>query len=108
MQLNLYLLIWLTPTNPLFTTPTASFTATVATVPDSFITADIHTYNNALALLYNVLNDALCIRRKDVGLQSILQKREIRLSKSTTHNTELSSVALLINELTNTFLKLRE
>jgi hypothetical protein len=108
MQLNLHLLIWLTLTNPLPITPTASFTATIAAVPDSLIAADIHTYNNALALLYNVLNDASCVRRKDVGLQNILQKRERRLSKSTAHNTELSSVAPLINELINTFLKSRE
>jgi hypothetical protein len=108
MQLNLHLLIWLTPTNLLFITPTASFTATVAAVPDSLIAADIHTHNNALVLLYNVLNNALCARRKNVSLQSILQKREMRLSKSTAHNTELSSVAPLINELINTFLKSRE
>jgi hypothetical protein len=108
MQLNLHLLIWLRLTNLLLTTPTASFTATIAAVLDSLITADIHTYNNALALLYNVLNDALCARRKDVGLQNILQKRKRHLSKSTACNTELSSAAFLINELINTFLKSRE
>jgi hypothetical protein len=68
MQPNLHLLIWLRLTNLLFITPTASFTATIAAVSDSLIAADIHTYNNALALLYNVLNNALCARRKDVGL----------------------------------------
>jgi hypothetical protein len=108
MQLNLHLLIWLRLTNLLLTTPTVSFTTTIAAVPDSFIAADIHTYNNALALLYNVLNNALYARRKDVGLQSILQKRERRLSKSTARNTKLSLVAPLINELINTFLKSRE
>jgi hypothetical protein len=108
MQLDLHLLIWLRLTSLLLTIPTASFTITIAAVPDSLIAADIHTHNNALALLYNVLNDALCARRKDVSLQSILQKRERRLSKSTAHNTELSSVAPLINKLINTFLKSRE
>jgi hypothetical protein len=108
IQLDLHLLIWLRLTSLLFTTPTASFTATIAAVPDSLIAADTHTYNNALALLYNVLNNALCARKKDVGLQSILQKRERRLSKSTAHNTKLSLVASLINKLTNTFLKSRE
>jgi hypothetical protein len=90
--------------NPLSTTPTVSFTATIAAVLDSFIATDIHTHN-ALALLHNVLNNALYARRKDVDLQSILQKRERRLSRSTAHNTELSSVASLINKLTNIFLK---
>jgi hypothetical protein len=108
IQLNLHLLIWLTLTNLLLITPTTSFTATITAVPDSLITADIHTHNNALALLYNMLNNALCARKKNVGLQSILQKRERRPSKSTAHNTELSSVAPLINKLINTFLKSRK
>jgi hypothetical protein len=68
MQLNLHLLIWLRLTSLLLTIPTASFTVTIATVPDFFIAADTHTYNNTLALLYNVLNNALCARRKDIGL----------------------------------------
>jgi hypothetical protein len=108
MQLNPHLLIWLTLTNPLPIILTASFTATIAAVSDSFIAADIHTYNNALALLYNVLNNALYTKRKDVSLQSILQKRERRSSKSTVYNTKLSLVAFLINELINIFLKSRE
>jgi hypothetical protein len=92
----------------LFTIPTVSFIVTIAAVSDSFIAADIYTYNNALALLYNVLNDALCAKKKDVSLQNILQKRKRCLSKSTARNTKLSLVALLINKLINTFLKLRE
>jgi hypothetical protein len=67
MQLNLRLLIWLRLINLLFTTPTASFTATIAAVLDSLITTDIYTYN-ALALLHNMLNNALYVRRKNVGL----------------------------------------
>jgi hypothetical protein len=108
IQFNLHLFIWLRLTNLLLITPTASFIITIAAIPDSLIAADIHTYNNVLALLYNVFNNALYVRRKDVGLQSILQKRERRPNKSITCNTELSSVASLINKLINTFLKLRE
>jgi hypothetical protein len=108
MQLDLHLLIWLRLTNLLLIILTVSFIITIAAVSDSFIAANIHTYNNALALLYNILNNVLFVRKKDVSLQSILQKRERRLSKSTTYNTKLSSVAFLINKLTNIFLKSRE
>jgi hypothetical protein len=55
-----------------------------------------------------MLNNALYIKRKDVGLQSILQKKEKLLSKSTVYNTKLSLVASLINKLINIFLKSRE
>jgi hypothetical protein len=84
--------------NPLPTTPTASFIITIAALLNSLIATNIHTHN-ALALLRNMLNNALYIKRKDVSLQSILQKKERRPSRSTAHNTELSSVAPLINKL---------